>query len=103
MELAQRGVSVTIAFPPDTDTPQLAEEAKTKPASTQRFTEGGGVFSAEVVARDILKAAMKGQFLVTTGTPLKIQMHLQDLLGPYLRSKQRRAIKAVSAVDRRTR
>jgi 3-dehydrosphinganine reductase len=100
VELAARRVSVTVAFPPDTDTPQLIEEAKTKPASTKRFTEGGGIFSADVVARDILKAAMKGQFQVTTGASLKVLMRLQDLLGPYLRWEQRRAIKAEGSLDR---
>jgi 3-dehydrosphinganine reductase len=94
VELAALGIAVTVAFPPDTDTPQLAEEALTKPASTKRFTEGGGIFSADEVAAGIIKAALKGQFQVTTGTSLKILMGLQDLLGPYLRWEQRRAIAA---------
>ena len=100
VELAARGISVTVAFPPDTDTPQLTQEAETKPASTKRFTEGSGVFSAEVVARDILAAAMKGQFQVTTGTSVKILMWVQDLLGPYLRWEQRRAIAAEAKTKR---
>jgi 3-dehydrosphinganine reductase len=97
VELEARGIAVTVAFPPDTDTPQLAEEGKTKPASTKRFTEDGGVFSADVVARDILQAAMAGRFQVTTGTSLKILMRLNNLLGPYLRWEQRRAIRAEAA------
>jgi 3-dehydrosphinganine reductase len=94
VELAARSVSVTVAFPPDTDTPQLAEEGKTKPASTKRFTEGSGIFSADQVAGDIVRAALNGQFQVTTGTAVGILMRLQDLLGPYLRWEQRRAIAA---------
>lgn len=94
VELASRGIAVTIAFPPDTETPQLVEEGKTKPASTKRFTEGGGVFSADVVARDIVTAAEKGRYQVTTGTSLKILLRLQHLLGPYLRWEQMRAIRA---------
>jgi 3-dehydrosphinganine reductase len=98
VELAALGISVTVAFPPDTETPQLHEEALTKPASTKRFTEGSGIFSADKVAGDIIRAALKGQFQVTTGTAIGVLMRLQDLLGPYLRWEQRRAIAAEAKI-----
>jgi 3-dehydrosphinganine reductase len=99
VELAARNIAVTVAFPPDTDTPQLAEEARTKPASTRRFTEGSGIFSADQVATDIVRAALRGQFQVTTGLAVGVLMRVQDLLGPYLRWEQRRAIAAEARAE----
>jgi 3-dehydrosphinganine reductase len=100
VELAARGISVTVAYPPDTDTPQLAAENRTKPASTRQFTEGSGIFSADRVAADIVRAALRGQFQVTTGMSIRMLMWCQDLLGPYLRWEQRRAIAAEAKSDR---
>ena len=46
MELARDNIYVTVAYPPDTDTPGLAEENKTKPIETQLINETSGVLSA---------------------------------------------------------
>ncbi len=95
VELASRGISVTLAFPPDTDTPQLAAERATKPEATRRITAQGGVYSADAVAGRILAAADRGRFMVTQGLSLEVLMRVQDLLGPFLRASQVRTIKAV--------
>jgi 3-dehydrosphinganine reductase len=50
-EMKDTGVHVMIVYPPDTDTPQLAEENRTKPVETQAITAGGGLWTAEAVAR----------------------------------------------------
>ncbi|MDR3494542.1 MAG: SDR family oxidoreductase [Ancalomicrobiaceae bacterium] len=94
VELAERGIAVTLALPPDTDTPQLAAENVTKPAATKRFTQGGGVYSADVVAATILAAAERGIFMVTNGLALNLIMRVQDLAGPCLRWSQRRVMRA---------
>ncbi|CAF1088687.1 unnamed protein product [Rotaria sordida] len=62
MELARDNIYVTVVYPPDTDTPGLAEENKTKPIETQLINETSGVASAEEVARKIIKSTQRGSF-----------------------------------------
>jgi 3-dehydrosphinganine reductase len=62
MELARDNIYVTLAYPPDTDTPGFLEENKTKPIETQLINETSGVLSAEEVARKIIASARKGSF-----------------------------------------
>ena len=54
MELHARGVRVSVAFPPDTDTPLLAQENLTKPRITKLLSESTVTVSPEVVARGIV-------------------------------------------------
>jgi len=62
MELARDNIYVTVAYPPDTDTPGLAEENKTKPIETQLINETSGIMSAEEVAKNIIRSTRKGSF-----------------------------------------
>ncbi|MBN2046381.1 MAG: SDR family oxidoreductase [Anaerolineaceae bacterium] len=66
-ELKPRGVKVSVVFPPDTDTPQLAGEAPYKPEVTQILSETAGVKSADEVARTILNKVRKGRYLIIPG------------------------------------
>jgi 3-dehydrosphinganine reductase len=50
MELHTRGIKVSVVFPPDTDTPLLAEENKQKPAVTRLLSEASATVSADAVA-----------------------------------------------------
>lgn len=85
VELAASGISVTLAYPPDTDTPQLAAEALTKPAATKEITAGGGLWPADKVAEAILRGAERGRFLVAPGAQMRLLAHAHSLLGPALR------------------
>ncbi|KAK7474844.1 hypothetical protein BaRGS_00033916 [Batillaria attramentaria] len=67
MELKPYNIQVTMAFPPDTDTPGFAEEQKMKPKETRLVSESGGLFSPQTVARTILDDMMKGKFLSSIG------------------------------------
>jgi len=67
MEVKPYGIGVTVAFPPDTDTPCLAEENKLKPKETKLISESGGLFSADKVADDILRDTLAGDFFCSTG------------------------------------
>lgn len=58
-ELKGLGVGISIIYPPDTDTPQLAEENKTKPPATKLITATAKVWSAEAVAKEIVKGIEK--------------------------------------------
>ncbi|CAF1344904.1 unnamed protein product, partial [Didymodactylos carnosus] len=62
MELARDNIYVTVAYPPDTDTPGLIEENKTKPRETQLINETSGVLSADEVAKKIIVSARQGSF-----------------------------------------
>lgn len=83
-ELHGTGVGVTIVYPPDTDTPQLAEENRTKPVETKALTAGGGLWTADAVARKTLAAVLRGRFSVTPGFQLTALAWLHSVLAPVL-------------------
>jgi len=85
VELKQHGISVTLAYPPDTDTPQLAYELQHKPEITKAVTEGGGLWSAENVAQLIVKRAAKGKFAVAPGMQMAALLVLHSQIAPALR------------------
>ncbi|XP_028631456.1 3-ketodihydrosphingosine reductase isoform X3 [Grammomys surdaster] len=58
MEVKPYNVYVTVAYPPDTDTPGLAEENKTKPLETRLISETTAVCKPEQVAKQIVKDAI---------------------------------------------
>ncbi|MDF0600028.1 SDR family oxidoreductase [Psychromarinibacter sp. C21-152] len=88
VELAPRGISVTLAYPPDTETPMLAAEARTKSEATRKITAGGGVWQPADVARLILKRAERGRFAVAPGAQMTALLWLHSLLAPALRRWQ---------------
>ncbi|CAF3519867.1 unnamed protein product [Rotaria socialis] len=62
MELVRDNIYVTVAYPPDTDTPGFAEEKKTMPIETQLINDTSGVVSAPDVAKKIIISTQKGSF-----------------------------------------
>lgn len=83
-ELNGTGVHVMIVYPPDTDTPQLAAENRTKPAETKAITAGGGLWTAEAIARATITGLAKGRFALTPGAPLTALYWLSSLFTPLL-------------------
>jgi 3-dehydrosphinganine reductase len=83
-ELSPEGIRVSIVYPPDTDTPQLAEENKTKPAETKAITAGAQTWSAEGVARSIVTGMDRGRFAITPGWEMTILHRLHSLINPAL-------------------
>jgi len=63
-ELAPYGVHVGCSFPPDTDTPQLADEEQYKPRETKAISGTIKPLSAERVARNILDGIEKERFAI---------------------------------------
>jgi 3-dehydrosphinganine reductase len=51
MELQPHGVCVSVAYPPDTDTPGFAEENTQKPEETRMISETAGLFKPDQVRR----------------------------------------------------
>lgn len=62
MEMKPYNIYVTVAFPPDTDTPGLALENQNKPVETKLISETSGVYQPEQVARIIVRDAVQGTF-----------------------------------------
>ncbi|WP_230362695.1 SDR family oxidoreductase [Ancylobacter sp. Lp-2] len=97
VELAPLGIGVTVAYPPDTRTPQLEAERRTKPAATRLITAGGGEWEAEAVARKIIAGALAGRFTVAPGLPTAFVNLFHSVIAPLLRARQRRLIRAAEA------
>ncbi|XP_021244801.1 3-ketodihydrosphingosine reductase [Numida meleagris] len=68
MEVKPYNIYITVAYPPDTDTPGFAEESKTKPLETKLISETSSVCQAEQVARVIVKDAIQGNFNSCVGS-----------------------------------
>ncbi|MEB3224711.1 MAG: SDR family oxidoreductase [Synechococcus sp.] len=83
-ELKQSGIQVAIAYPPDTDTPQLAAENLTKPPETKLITGTAQMWSPEEVARTILRGIQRQQFAITPGLEMQLLYRLHSLLAPVL-------------------
>lgn len=81
-ELKLTGVNVSIVYPPDTDTPQLEEENKTKPMETKMITGTAKTWSAEGVAFEIVQGIKKKSFAITPGLEMKLIGNLHSLLAP---------------------
>lgn len=62
MEVQCYGLNVTIAYPPDTDTPGFSLEEKGKPKETKLICQSGGLYQPSVVANKILQDSLEGKF-----------------------------------------
>lgn len=58
MEVKPYNISVTLALPPDTDTPGFENENKTKPEETKLLSESAGLVQPEVVAEKLMNDAL---------------------------------------------
>jgi 3-dehydrosphinganine reductase len=67
MEVKPYGIYVSVAYPPDTDTPGYANEMETKPNLTKQLSESGNLFKPDTVAVDILSQISSRYFGITTG------------------------------------
>ncbi len=82
-ELKPHGINVSILCPPDTDTPQLHEENKTKPAETKAISGNAGLYQPDYVARVMLKYALKKKPIIIPGLDGKFT-HIMKRLFPWL-------------------
>lgn len=83
-ELKPSGIGVSIVYPPDTDTPQLAEENKTKPAETKAITATADTWSADGVATAIVTGIAQNRFSITPGTEMRVLNRFHSVLAPAL-------------------
>ncbi len=66
-DLLKYNVKVSVLFPADTDTPQLHEENKIKPAETKALAGTVKVVSAEFVTQALLSGIAKGRYHIIPG------------------------------------
>lgn len=83
-ELKPEGISVSVVFPPDTDTPQLREEMRVRPAITSRIAGGAKVKTAEEVAQSIIEGVRRGRFVIAPGFEMALLARFAGLLMPIL-------------------
>ncbi|NEO75430.1 SDR family oxidoreductase [Moorena sp. SIO4G3] len=83
-ELKPQGIHVSIVYPPDTDTPQLEAENKTKPLETKMITGSAQMWSATAVADQIVRGIEKKQFGIMPGFEMRLLGRFHSLLAPVL-------------------
>ncbi|GMH58902.1 hypothetical protein TrRE_jg4945 [Triparma retinervis] len=60
-------IFVSVAYPPNTDTPGFAEENKEKPKETRMMEDEAGLFQADVVARGVVEGVRRGKYSIYWG------------------------------------
>ncbi len=66
-ELSVKGIRVSVLCPPDTNTPQLEEENRTKPAETRAIAGNAGIMEPEQVAKSLFKGLKRNNFIIIPG------------------------------------
>ncbi len=80
-EMKPRGIGVSVVYPPDVDTPQLAYESKFRPAETRAIVEGGAILSADAVAATIVRGVERRRYIIIPGAMGNALYLLTNLLG----------------------
>lgn len=83
-EMKPRGIKVSIVYPPDTDTPQLAWEDQFKPYETRVLAGSDKPIKAEFVAQTVLKAMARGKYAIVPGLEAKLTYLLGTRLGDWI-------------------
>lgn len=83
-EMKPHNIKVAIAFPPNTQTPQLDYEHEHGIEETRVLSEKAATFSAEHVAQVIMKGIQKNTFAITPGLETSLLYRLNSLINPLL-------------------
>lgn len=97
LELEPYKITVSVAYPPDTDTPQLARENLTRPLATRLISQGGGVMSADAVAERLIRQAAAGRFMLTPSPVIALLAWCHSFYAPIFAWQQRRILKRVTS------
>jgi len=85
-ELKKYNIRVSVLCPPDTDTPQLAEENRTKPPETRAISGNAGLMQPEQVAAAMIKGMERNQMMIVPGFMNKATWILHRLAPGLVRS-----------------
>ena len=94
-ELRSDNIGVSIAYPPDTETPMLEAERKTMPPETKLICSLAKAWSADAVADCILQAVRRNSFAITPGLTLTLMHRFPGMIIPLLRWYCDRLVKSV--------
>jgi 3-dehydrosphinganine reductase len=83
-ELKESGITVSVVYPPDTDTPQLVEENKTKPPETKAITGQAKMWTAEEVAREIVRGIRSKKVAIAPGLEMTLIARFHSVLAPLI-------------------
>lgn len=97
-EARPHGITVSICFPPDTETPQLAAERPLRPVEAQATIGAGGLWPAPTVARAALAGLDRGRFAIYPGMQMKMLGLFGSVAMPFLRPWFDRKIAAVRRI-----
>lgn len=92
VELQSDGVAVTLVYPPDTDTPQLALERSQRSEITTRIAGAAGIWQPDDVANSIIRGVQRGAFVIAPGLPIQFLYIMQGILGSLFRFRQRKIV-----------
>lgn len=82
VELKSHNINVSLVFPPDTNTPQLAGEEPYKPAITKALSEAGAsVIEPNLVADLIVKGIKQGKYLIIPPGDTRLLYTLVSTVG----------------------
>ena len=85
-ELKKYNIRISVLCPPDTDTPQLAEENKTKPPETRAINSNAGLMQPEQVAAAMIKGMEKNRLMIVPGFMNKVTWILNRFAPGIVRS-----------------
>jgi 3-dehydrosphinganine reductase len=91
-EMKPYNIAVSIVYPPDTDTPQLAYENQFKPVETARISGAIKPISADKMARAIVRGITKRSFQITADPQSALLIRLSGVAGPLLQRIVDRAV-----------
>jgi 3-dehydrosphinganine reductase len=92
-EMVCEGICVTVLCPPDTDTPQLHQENKTKPPETFAISGTIKPLTPEKVASSLITGLGKGQFMVIPGLEAKAVCTLSRLFPAFVQGMMDRTVR----------
>jgi len=89
------GVMVSVAYPPDTETPGFRMERRTKPPETARISGAITPRSADVVAAAIVDGIERDRFAITAEAATATLVRGAGILGPLIRRRMDHDVRQV--------
>lgn len=83
-EMKPHGIGVSVVFPPDVDTPQLAYENQFKCPETKAIAGAGSVLQPSQVAAAIVDGVERNRFAILPGLEAKVTYRLSGILGSWV-------------------
>lgn len=99
VELAGRGITVTLCLPPDTDTPMLQREERERSPVTARMAAGAPRMTAEAVAHALIRGMDRGRYLVLPSRAVRLMWWLTPVLLPILQWRERRLLQGMPTLS----